>query len=142
MRTSSDWVVTVGGLLTAGGLALGGLLLLMAARGTPVGLGGPDVNAWAVTACLGLLGSGTLLLSFAGPRPVTDRVARIGLGLVAVGCLSLAASGLLAARLTTDALEDWPSVITGLGGIVLLPIGMVVLVLGWAGSPRSGSSDG
>lgn len=118
----------VGGILMIAGVALTAILTAMAASGQPVGLGGPSVNQWAVIACLALLGGGAAAIGLGGAAPFDARATRSGLGIFAVGSLSLAASGIVAARLVSgeaDPLGDLPTMVLGLGGL-LVPIGVIV----------------
>jgi hypothetical protein len=73
------------------------------------------------------LGAAALCIS---PRaPFEGRLARFGLGLLAVGAAGLAAASAIAAGLSYDPLESWPVVVFGLIGLALTPIGLIVTLL-------------
>jgi peptidoglycan/LPS O-acetylase OafA/YrhL len=101
-----------GGLIILGGAALAYTLAI-----------GPDHIAPAV-----LLGIGAAVVSAAGPRPLDARLTRAGLGLLAVGGLSVA---LALAILNSDAEEmaELVPLLVALGAILLgcLAIGLSLL---------------
>ncbi len=73
------------------------------------------------------LGAAALCIS---PRaPFEGKLARFGLGVLAVGAAGLAGASIIAAGMTFDPLESAPFVILGFIGIVLTPVGLMVTLL-------------
>lgn len=76
-----------------------------------------------------LAGLGTGIIGLAGPAPLRGRIVRIGLCALALGLASIAVSSVISMTLTSDALEDRPSVILLLAGVLLVTIGTPVTFL-------------
>jgi hypothetical protein len=117
-------------------LGLGGLLavglVILAVSGRPVGLGtfSSDVNGELVMFDAVLLGLGAGVLSWRPPRRMADRYARASWAVLFFGCFAMVLSGLAALRLHgSDPLSDWPSVLFGLAGLLLFPIGALLVVV-------------
>src|ERR1700730_11756138 len=109
---------------------LGGLfavgLVILAVSGRPVGIGtfSSDVNGELVMLDVVLFGLGAGALAWRPPQRMADRYARASESVFFVGCLAMVLSGLAALRLNgSDPLGDWPSVLFGLAGLLLFPIG-------------------
>jgi hypothetical protein len=130
-------------------LGLGGLLavglVILAVSGRPVGLGtfSSDVNGELVMLDVVLLGLGAGALVWRPPRRMADRYSRASWAVLFVGCLAMVLSGLAALRLHgSDPLGDWPTVLFGLAGLLLFPIGgllVVVALIRAAGRNRPGA---
>ncbi len=112
----------IGKRVLAGGFALfvAGYALIIAA--VPYGNLVTGIGVLAVAA-----GAAALCIS---PRPpFTGKLARFGLGLLAIGAVGLAGAAIIAASMTFDPLESMPVVLLGLVGIALTPIGLIVTLL-------------
>ena len=109
----------IGSRALGGGIALfvGGYVLMIAA----LPYGGLITGIGVAT-----IASGAAALAISPRAPFTGRLARSGLGLVAVGAVSLVVSAGIAAGMTYDPLESMPVVLFGLAGLVLTPIGILV----------------
>jgi hypothetical protein len=127
----------VGVFLVALGVLLAVGLAILAVSGRPVGLGtfSGDVNGELVMLDAALFGLGSGVLAGWPPRRMADRYARASWAVFCLGFMAVVASGLEALRLHgSDPLGDWPAVLLGLAGLVLIPIGglLVVVALLWA----------
>lgn len=121
----------IGGLLIVGGCALLPLVVLIGGSG-PVGVDehpDRDISNLVMNASLALLGSGFAVVSLAGPGPLHGRSVRVGIGLVAIGLLSLLASSLIPIPAGSNSLQSWPYIITGTVGALALAVGVPVTVL-------------
>ena len=119
-----------GGMLVIGGCALLPLVVAIGGSG-PVGVDGHpnrDVGNVVMNASLALLGSGAAVLSLAGARPLHGRSVRIGLGLLAVGLLSLVASSMIPFPAGSNSAESWPYIITGTVFLLATAVGTPVTV--------------
>ena len=115
-------------LLVASGVAAIALVVL-ALTGAPVGLGGPDVHQEWVIVALSLLAFGLVALAAGGDRPFEGRAVRISAGLLAAGLVCMAGAGVAAARLTSDPLEDWPTIVLSVLGVAGIVVGAIALSL-------------
>ncbi|MEO8469729.1 MAG: hypothetical protein ABI573_08700 [Chloroflexota bacterium] len=62
------------------------------------------------------------------PRPpFVGRLARFGLGLLAIGAGGLLISNVIAAGMTFDPLESAPVVLFGVTGLLLTPVGLLLI---------------
>jgi len=82
----------LGGLLILGSCGLLVVAVVAALFGGSVSVRGSEPGGWALTAAMMLLGVGSGLLALGGFGAQRARVARVGLGLVAVGLLSTLAT--------------------------------------------------
>jgi|GEM_PF-4779420 len=112
----------IGSWLLRGGIAFvaAGYLLMILAIPTGNLVAGIGVVAIA---------AGSAALCLAPRPPFTGRIARLGLGILAVGTAGLAIAGVIAAGMTFDPLESMPVVVFGFIGLILTPIGVLVTLL-------------
>lgn len=115
----------IGGMLVVGGCVLFMIAVAIAMGGGGVGIGLRDVGGLVLAASLALVGSGAAVLSVAGPRPLNGRAVRVGLGILAVGLVSLLVSSIAGAA-ASPGHEDQES----LPMLVVLVVGLLASVLG------------
>lgn len=120
----------IGGML----IVVGGVLLVAAFA---TGATGPahvddtshrDVGTISFDASLALLGSGAAVLSLSGSGPLRGRSGRVGLAMLGVGLLSLAALSIIPIPAGSNSLQSWPYIITGAVGLLATGVGMLVTV--------------
>jgi hypothetical protein len=111
-----------------GGLVLGGWALLAAGMALSW-VAGSVVGGATMSASLAVIGSGAAVIAITGPAPFGGRLARLWLGILALGLFGVAGSAITAARLTYDPLEDMPTVVLLLGGGLATFIGMLLTQL-------------
>ncbi|MFI5255406.1 MAG: hypothetical protein ACHQ15_08115 [Candidatus Limnocylindrales bacterium] len=124
------------GLLT---VALAGL----ATAGQPVGLGGANVNGELVMLDVILLGLGAFALAWRpGPR-LAARFTRASFAIFALGPLGLVLAMFASWRLAPgyDSMADGPTVIFGVAGLILFPIGATLVVLALLRAAAAGRSS-
>jgi len=139
------------GSVTAGSIAgvciIGSAILIVAtigiwSTGGTVGLGTIGVPEPGGLALLGaiVLGIGGFgMAGVIGVWPLDGRATRSGLLIVALGLTGVFISSLISATLAYDPLESWPAVISLLGGLLGLAIGIPLFVGGLIvrrGAPR------
>jgi hypothetical protein len=120
----------LGGWLILGGGALVAIAIWMYLDGQ--GLGSGTATGLPITAALALFALGAIVLCAFGPEPFDGRLVRLGLGMLAVGQLSLLAQEILFATSTSDVMPNLG--IIGLlylaagaaGGLGLLPAGVAL----------------
>ena len=83
----------VGGLLLIVGSLVAVLLAILVLGGTPVGLGGTEVNGQYVVGSFALLAAGFAAFAFGRPALVGSFAFRLATGLTSAGSLLLAVSG-------------------------------------------------
>jgi hypothetical protein len=123
----------VGGwLIVCGGIAV----IVVVAKylnGDGLGFGSWDAGGLLVDAALGLLAAGAIVLCAGGPEPLNTRLVRAGLGILAVGQLSLLGVSIAFAASTSDDLANIrtfiPLYLVGGGagelGLLLAGLGLV-----------------
>ena len=119
-----------GGMLVIGSCALLPLVVAIGGSG-PVGVGGHpnrDVGNVVMNTSLALLGAGAAVLSLVGARPLHGRGVRIGLGMLAVGLLSLMVSSMIPIPAGSNSLQSWPYIITGTVFLLATAVGTLVTV--------------
>jgi hypothetical protein len=99
---------------------------LLAAGVALSNIAGSTVGGAVMRASFAMIGCGAASLAISGPPPLHGRGVRIGLGMLAVGLVSVALSSVAAARLTYDPLEDLPTVVLLLGGGLATFLGVFV----------------
>jgi drug/metabolite transporter (DMT)-like permease len=119
----------VGGMLVIGGWLLAGATILVAGAGNSVQVGSGTIGSLALAASLAVIGSGLASLSITGPRPLQERIMRVGLGILAIGLVGSLISAVIAASLTYDPLENGPFVIAFLVGTSAILVGLPLTVL-------------
>src|SRR4029077_11705717 len=96
-----------GWLIVGGGVAVG-IAILKYLAGDGVSFGSPNASGLLIDAALAMFGAGATALGVAGPRPLAGRLARIGLGLLALGQLSLLALSVLLAASSPGSVASLP----------------------------------
>jgi len=117
----------LGGLLILGSCGLLVVAVVAALFGGSVSVRGSEPGGWALTAAMMLLGVGSGLLALGGFGAQRARVARVGLGLVAVGLLSTLAT-------SNVSVSSMLVVVYLLGGVVFA-LGILVTAIGMVGTP-------
>jgi len=116
--------------------------IAIGATGGSIALGAigiPSIGGLSLLGVLILAPLGLGLTALVGPVPLHQRATRVGLFVLALGLAALASSSVIGMTLTYDPLENWPSVITLLGGILGVLIGAVTTILAFLatrGTPR------
>jgi len=131
--------VRLGGWLIVGGGALVTVAIWMYADGQGLGFGAANASGLLISGALALFALGAIILCTVGPDWFGGPVVRVGLGLLAVGQLSLLAQQILFAVATSDPMPNPPLVglldlvagTTGGLGLVLTALGLVRLA-GWS----------
>jgi hypothetical protein len=82
-----------GGLLVAGSVAFL-LVVAVVIGGRPAGTGFPSVGGLAVDLGLAFVGTGSGLIAGTGQWPAGQRITRIGLAILAIGCAAFTASSI------------------------------------------------
>jgi hypothetical protein len=121
----------IGGLLIVGGCALIPLVAVLGGSG-PLGVDGHpdrDMSNPTKNAPFALLGLGAAFLSVAGPEPLHGRGVRVGLGMLAVGLLSLLVSSIIPIPAGSNDLQSWPYIIAGAVGLLATAGGTLVTVV-------------
>jgi hypothetical protein len=120
----------LGGWLIVGGGALVAVAIWMYLDGE--GLGSGTATSLPITAALALFALGAIVLCAVGPEPFSGRLVRVGLGMLAVGQLSLLTQEILFAASTSDQMPN-PGIIGLLylaagatGGLGLLLTGLAL----------------
>jgi hypothetical protein len=117
-----------------GGLVLGGGVLFAIALATYLNGGG--TSGLAPDAALALFAGGALVLAATGPKPLDDRGVRIGLGMLAVGQLSLLALAILTASPTFDPIGNRAFTVLTAVGLWAAFLGSLLTGLALVPTPR------
>jgi hypothetical protein len=112
--------------LLAGALMVGVAIVLLAIYG---GIGHATVPGLSLGVALALLGAGGLVTAIAGSRPLGSLATRIGVGILSLGLLSMAAFSFMSGFILGDPLASMPMVITGGLGYVAIPAGVLLTMI-------------
>lgn len=142
MRSRSVIAGPIAGFLTIASAVLIVATIAIGSTGHSVGLGTIGVPEPGGLALLGAIVfgiGGFALTGVVGPAPLDGRATRAGLVIVAVGLGGILISSLISATLSYDPLESWPAVISLLGGLLGLAVGIPLFLGGLLvtrGAPR------
>lgn len=125
----------IGGTLVVGGWALVAITGAILVGGGSVGIGARTTGGLTLSAALALIGLGAAVLSRSGPPALAGRAVRVGLGILAVGLLSVLLAAIIAGASEFDPLESIPTIVLLFGGGWATLIGLLIAVIALVRAP-------